>query len=109
MRAGVEDNLKSLGLEQIPLVNLRRARQWPRPLSPRATRLSPSAAAAAGQSSPSHHTTILALGALLENRQLAEVVDEARRAKRPKGICYYRLAAGGRGEAAGTQAPPPQI
>ncbi|MCO8303625.1 histidine phosphatase family protein [Streptomyces sp. RKCA744] len=53
-----------------------------------------------------HHTTILALRCLLEDRPLTDVVDEARRAKTPNaGIYRYQLA-GGRFEPIGSAAPP---
>lgn len=53
-----------------------------------------------------HHTTILALRALLERRAITDVVDEARKAKTPNGcVLRYDLAAG-RFTPAGTAAPP---
>ncbi|MDN3060957.1 histidine phosphatase family protein [Streptomyces sp. SRF1] len=53
-----------------------------------------------------HHTTILALRCLLEDRPLTDVVDEPRRAKTPNaGICRYQLA-DGRFEPIGSAAPP---
>lgn len=54
----------------------------------------------------SHHTTILALRALLEQRAITDVVDEARKAKTPNGcVLRYDLAAA-RFTPAGTAAPP---
>jgi hypothetical protein len=42
-----------------------------------------------------HHTTILALRAILEQRAIADLVEEARTAKTPSaGIFRYDLAAG---------------
>lgn len=42
-----------------------------------------------------HHTTILALRAILEQRPIADLVEEARKVKTPSaGIFYYELAAG---------------
>ncbi|MFI0773040.1 histidine phosphatase family protein [Streptomyces sp. NPDC021218] len=53
-----------------------------------------------------HHTTILALRCLLEDRPLTDVVDGARRAKTPNaGIYRYQLA-DGRFEPIGSAAPP---
>lgn len=53
-----------------------------------------------------HHTTILALRAILEQRALADLVDEARTAKTPTaGIFRYELAAGEFGKPE-TLAPP---
>lgn len=53
-----------------------------------------------------HHTTILALRALLERRAITDVVDEARKAKTPNGsVLRYDLAAG-RFTPAGIVAPP---
>ncbi len=56
-----------------------------------------------------HHTTILALRSLLEDRPLTEVVDEARRAKTPNaGIYHYELI-GGRLARTHAVAPPPDL
>jgi broad specificity phosphatase PhoE len=53
-----------------------------------------------------HHTTILALRAILERRSLIDLVEEARSAKTPTaGILRYELAAGEFGKPE-TLAPP---
>jgi broad specificity phosphatase PhoE len=53
-----------------------------------------------------HHTTILALRAILERRPITEVVAEARRSKTPNGcVLRYELAAG-RFTPAGAARPP---
>jgi broad specificity phosphatase PhoE len=53
-----------------------------------------------------HHTAILALRAILEQRPITDLVDEARKAKAPTaGVLRYELAAG-RFRKTGAMAPP---
>lgn len=69
------------------------------------------AAAGDGQAviAVTHHTTILALRSLLEDRPLTEVVDEARRSKTPNAGIYRYEKAGGRFVPKNSTAPPPEL
>lgn len=54
-----------------------------------------------------HHTTILALRAVLEDRPITEIVEQARAGKTPRGgILRYELTTCGQFTHIGTSAPP---